>query len=83
MAVNRCICKEVSFRRVRELALTGLEFDEIRRTTGCSTGCGACELYARLAAITGVCDLPVLSPHDLRARIEAAQRHPASVAARA
>jgi bacterioferritin-associated ferredoxin len=73
MAVTRCICRSVSFREVIRLAGCGFSFDQIKSTTGCGTGCGACSLYARLAAITGVCDLPVMRPEQLMARIERAE----------
>lgn len=66
MAVNRCVCHEVSFRRVSELARGGMSFEQIKEHTGCSTGCGSCEWYARLAALTGTCDFPVLSEQTLK-----------------
>jgi len=66
MAVNRCVCHEVTFREISDLARRGMSFEQIKERTGCSTGCGSCEWYARLAALTGVVDFPVLSEQTLR-----------------
>ncbi|MFN9993839.1 MAG: bacterioferritin-associated ferredoxin [Phycisphaerales bacterium] len=66
MAVNRCVCHEVTFREISELAKRGLSFEQIKDQTGCSTGCGSCEWYARLAALTGTVDFPVLSEQALK-----------------
>ena len=66
MAVNRCVCHEATFREISELARRGMSFEQIKERTGCSTGCGSCEWYARLAALTGVVDFPVLSEQTLR-----------------
>ncbi|MBC7835649.1 MAG: hypothetical protein H7Y88_11200 [Phycisphaerales bacterium] len=73
MAVNRCVCLDLPFVELLELARReGLGFDELSRRTECCTGCGLCEPYVRVALRTGKTDLPVLS----KAQIEAALSRP-------
>ncbi len=75
MGVSRCICRNVDFTEIREMAVRErLTFDQIAERTGCAGACGLCEPYARIAAITGVCDLPVMRPEQLDAWLERATR---------
>ena len=61
MGVDRCVCREVMFSRLIELARErGAGFDELQRLTGCGTGCGMCIPYIRVAVATGKPDLPVM-----------------------
>jgi len=54
MAVDRCVCHEVSFTELKELARSaGCTLEELRDKTDCCTGCGMCEPYVRLMLKTG------------------------------
>ena len=67
MAVDRCVCLDVSFRRL--LALQdehGWGLERLREETGCCSGCGMCEPYVRLALATGKTTLPVLTDDEVR-----------------
>lgn len=66
MAVTRCICHNVPFAEICRLAAEEkLPFDQIVARTRCTTGCGACGLYARVAAASGIDDLPVMTREQL------------------
>jgi len=66
MAVERCVCHDVSFDEIRRaLDVEGLDFAAIQRRTQCCTGCGMCEPYVRLVLETGRTRLPVLSPEEV------------------
>jgi bacterioferritin-associated ferredoxin len=80
VSVDRCICHDVPFRLVLDLAAEGASFEQISDQTGCGTGCGMCEPYARLAMQLGVDRLPVLSPQQCQAiRQAVAARRPLPV----
>lgn len=67
MAVDRCICHEVTFAELVRLSRqTGAGFDELSRRTGCGTGCGLCVPYVQIALKTGRTSLPVMSGAELR-----------------
>ncbi len=69
MAVDRCICHDVTFAELLQLAKRdGLGFESIRRQTGCATSCARCEPYIRLSLRTGLETLPILSEEE-QARI--------------
>lgn len=57
LVVDRCVCAEVTFAALAELATGGpgpsLDLDALRRRTGCCAGCGLCEPYVRLMLRTG------------------------------
>ncbi len=68
MSVDRCVCHDVTFAALRALAkesdaragtvdadhaVVEHALKEIRRATGCTTGCGTCEPYIRLMLRTG------------------------------
>ncbi|MBL8762652.1 MAG: (2Fe-2S)-binding protein [Phycisphaerae bacterium] len=54
MYVTRCVCHNVTFRRLIDLQRqTGASIEELRRTTGCGTNCGMCSPYIALALRTG------------------------------
>lgn len=59
--VDRCICHNVTFSRIAELAAQGLSLDEIALKTRCCTGCGMCEPYVKVVVATGRDRLPVMS----------------------
>jgi bacterioferritin-associated ferredoxin len=59
--VERCVCHDVSFSRVAELARSGQTLEQISEQTGCCTGCGTCEPYVRVVIATGRTRLPVMT----------------------
>lgn len=66
MAVNRCVCRNVSFRNLLDLHVReGLTLDQLMDRTGCCTGCTTCEPYVRLTLMTGETDHPVLSAREI------------------
>lgn len=80
MTVNRCICHDVTFATLIEMhRREGLDADQLAERTGCTTGCGLCLPYVRLAIATGQADLPVMSPLTIErklAEIEAQRKRP-------
>lgn len=66
MAIDRCYCRQLLFRDLKEVALaTGADLDQLCEKTGCGTGCGLCLPYLRVMLATGKTDLPVLSMADV------------------
>lgn len=54
MAVDRCVCHEVSFAKLKAIAQRkGLDFDGLQRATACGSSCGLCEQYIRRMLETG------------------------------
>ncbi|MGP1345486.1 MAG: (2Fe-2S)-binding protein [Phycisphaerales bacterium] len=63
MPVDRCVCYDISFRELIDLARAeGLTLDQLKQRTGCCTGCTTCEPYVRIALTTGKSSLPVMPP---------------------
>ncbi len=49
--VDRCVCKSISFSRLKELADQGHgDLDALSKKTGCGTGCGMCVPYIRVSS---------------------------------
>lgn len=64
--VDRCVCRQVLFADLLRLHReSGAGFDELRRLTGCGTGCGLCTPYIRVALATGRARLPVMTDAEL------------------
>jgi bacterioferritin-associated ferredoxin len=63
--INRCVCRDVTFERLLELAAGGAGLDDLQRRTGCGTGCGLCVPYIRAALATGRARLPIMSGAEL------------------
>ncbi|MEO1130395.1 MAG: (2Fe-2S)-binding protein [Planctomycetota bacterium] len=62
MAVDRCVCHQVTFTELLRLHREeGLDLEGLQDRTGACTGCGSCEPYVRLTLRTGVVDHPVLT----------------------
>jgi bacterioferritin-associated ferredoxin len=60
MAVDRCVCRAVSFEELWRLAQeVGPDLSKLQERTGCGTGCGLCVPYILEMLRTGVRDLPV------------------------
>lgn len=71
MCVTRCVCHEVSFAELIELAeREGLSIEQLAERTGATTGCGSCKAYLRIALATGRSDLPPMSAAELARTIE-------------
>jgi bacterioferritin-associated ferredoxin len=65
MAVSRCICFDVSFDRLREIATsTGGGLLAAHKETGCGARCGLCLPYIQFMLRTGDTDLPVMWSED-------------------
>ncbi len=73
--VDRCVCKEVPFSRVAELAREGLGFEQIKARTGCCTGCGMCEPYVHRVIESGAVRLPVMSIAESEAIMRKAREY--------
>lgn len=70
MTVDRCICHDVRFEAILELAEQGVtDLRELARRTGCGTGCGLCVPYIRIVLRTGQTVLPVMSASEFRAMV--------------
>jgi bacterioferritin-associated ferredoxin len=55
MSVNRCICHNISFEKIREIAVKHEidSLDELRAMDICSTRCKLCEPYLKQMLRTG------------------------------
>lgn len=72
MAVDRCVCKQVTFGELLALAeLVGPDVDELSTRTKCGTGCGMCLPYIKIMLRTGETCLPVMRAEVLRERLAA------------
>jgi bacterioferritin-associated ferredoxin len=66
MGVDRCICHNVTFKHLLELAKhLGADFEKLQEATKLGTTCGMCQSYARIALCTGKSRLPVMSDATL------------------
>ena len=74
--VDRCVCFGVTFAEILELHAEGLDLDEIAEQTGCTTDCGTCRPYVRLAIATGQTNLPVLDALTIEQLIAEAESGP-------
>ncbi len=59
--VNRCICYDVPFWSIAELARQGQTFQQICEKTNCCRGCSNCEPYVRVVIKTLAHSVPVMS----------------------
>lgn len=65
--VDRCVCRDVLFSELIRLHReTGATLEELRRRTGCGTGCGLCIPYIKVALRTGQSRLPVMGEEEMR-----------------
>ena len=63
MAVNRCMCTGTTFAQVKRCAEeTGASYEQVLEMTRCGEGCGLCLPYIKLVLLSGLVDLPVLTP---------------------
>lgn len=62
MSVDRCICHNITFARLKEESgRVGGSFEALSEITGCSTNCGMCKPYVISMLLTGRTVFPVLS----------------------
>lgn len=77
MAVDRCICHDIAFTRLKELAARhGHDLEALARVTGCTTNCGMCKPYIIRMLETGQTLFPIFSEpagREIIARWEAAR----------
>lgn len=62
MQVDRCVCADVTFERLLDLARRndwGIE--ELRRRTGCTASCGLCGPYIEIVLRTGRTSIPIIT----------------------
>ena len=60
MPVDRCICKDVSFKRLKAYALEHTcDYQELHERFKCGQGCGLCIPYIRQMLKTGITSLPI------------------------
>lgn len=65
MCVNRCVCFDVTFERLkRHIDTHGGGFDEIQRAFQCGKGCGLCIPYIRRMIHTGETSMPIMQTDD-------------------
>lgn len=68
MAVERCVCRDVTFSELKELAETlNADLDTLSEHTGCGTGCGMCVPYIQVMLHTGMTRIPILDGPTYRA----------------
>lgn len=66
MSVDRCVCMNVTFKRLLELARQpGWDFLSLQQATGCGTACGMCVPYIHVALKTGRTRQPIMTGHQL------------------
>lgn len=67
MAVDRCVCLNLSFDELKKLASDrSLSADQLREQTGCGGGCGMCVPYIHVMMRTGETSMPVMRPAEFR-----------------
>lgn len=77
LAVDRCICHQVSFEELAQLAgEVGAKFDALRERTNCGSGCGMCIPYIRLMLATCKTDLPIMATEELERMLPDATESP-------
>lgn len=70
MNVDRCVCFEVSFARLKQYAdAHGGGYEALRQEFNCGRGCGLCIPYIREMLRTGETSFPVHAPADVRSSV--------------
>jgi len=61
--VNRCVCRDVPFDRLKAIAeANGDDAERLRERTGCGGECGMCFPYLRVMLETGETSVPLDAP---------------------
>ncbi|MCC6425380.1 MAG: (2Fe-2S)-binding protein [Phycisphaerales bacterium] len=72
MQVDRCVCHDITFERLKQLAdERGIDAAGLRELTGCGGGCGMCIPYIHVMLRTGQTSLPVMQTGDFRVALRA------------
>lgn len=62
MNVDRCVCFNLTFAQLKELARKeSLDFEQLKERTQCCANCSMCEPYIRRMLSTGEVVFPLLS----------------------
>lgn len=71
MGVSRCICRDVPFARIAEVAReVGPDLGKLSAVTGCGTGCGMCMPYIKRMLLTGQTNVPVMTHREIEALLK-------------
>lgn len=66
MVVNRCVCADISFVQLHELAsVRKLTLKELSAETECCRGCGLCGKYVRLMLLTSQTEFRLMTQEEL------------------
>ncbi|MCC6968656.1 MAG: hypothetical protein IT434_00385 [Phycisphaerales bacterium] len=66
MPIDRCVCRQIPFEELRDIAAEeSLGFEALLDTTGCGSSCGLCVPYIQAMLATGRTTFPVMSPREL------------------
>lgn len=74
--VNRCVCYDVPFWTIAELAKKGKTFEQICDATSCCKSCGNCEPYVRVVIRTLAHRVPVMTQQQMDEVMAEAHRCP-------
>lgn len=62
MSVDRCICRNVTFKHLIELSKhLGCDVEKLQEATSAGYGCGMCVPYIHVAVKTGKARVPLMS----------------------
>ncbi len=62
MSVDRCICRNVTFKHLIELSKhLGCDMEKLQEATGAGQGCGMCVPYLYVAVQTGKSRIALMS----------------------
>lgn len=62
MSVDRCICRNVTFKHLIELSKhLGCDVEKLQEATGAGHGCGMCVPYLHVAVQTGKARIALMS----------------------
>jgi bacterioferritin-associated ferredoxin len=66
MPIDRCVCRQIPFETLREIAAEeSLGVEALLDSTGCGSSCGLCVPYIHAMLATGRTSFPVMSPREL------------------
>ncbi|MCC6228901.1 MAG: hypothetical protein IT432_06725 [Phycisphaerales bacterium] len=66
MPIDRCVCRQIQFEELRDIAAEeSLGFEALLDSTGCGSSCGLCVPYIQAMLATGRTSFPVMSPREL------------------
>jgi bacterioferritin-associated ferredoxin len=75
VSVDRCVCHNITFRELREIAATHkADLAALSARTACATSCALCRPYIQVMLATGRTEFPVLTESECQALIREATR---------